>query len=113
MPDLDTGWRVHRSYPDACVPCLCNRSHSLGMATLEQTLQTLEALLADEQPASADAVDEAIRAYLALAQGLDAQTEALDELSKAVLNLDLSSRSMPALMDAIDQQWQRLAGVLA
>ena len=83
------------------------------MATLEQILQTLEALLADEQPASADAVDEAIRAYLALAQGLDAQTEALDELSKAVLCLGLTSRPMPALMDAIDRHWQRLTGLPA
>ena len=83
------------------------------MATLEQILQTLEALLANEQPASLNAMDEAIRAYLGPAQGLDAQTEALDELSKAVLCLGLTSRPMPALMDAIDRHWQRLTGLPA
>ena len=83
------------------------------MATLEQTLQTLEAVLSHEHLASADALDEAIRAYLARVLGLDAQTEALDELSKAVLCLDLSARSMPALMDAIDRQWQMLRGQTA
>ena len=80
------------------------------MATLEQTLQTFEALLANEQPASIGAVDEAIWAYLAPIQGLDAQTEALDELSKAVVRLNASSPFMPVLMDTIDRHWQRLAG---
>ena len=104
---------VHRSYPDAGVPCLRIQSHRLGMATLEQTLQTFEALLANEPTASVGAADEAIWAYLAPLQGLDAQTEALDELSKAVLCLGLSSRSMLVVMDAIDRHWQRLAGLPA
>ena len=104
---------VHRRYPDAGVPCLCNQSHSLGMATFEQTLQTLEALLHHKQTVSVSAADEAIWAYLAPLQGLDAQTDALDKLNKAVLCLGLSPRPMPALMDAIDRHWQRLAGLPA
>ena len=80
------------------------------MATLEQTLQTFEALLANEQPASIGAVDEAMWAYLAPIQGLDAQTEALDALSKAVVRLNASSPFLPVLMDTIDRHWQRLAG---
>ena len=83
------------------------------MATLEQTLQTFQALLANERAASVGAVDEAIWAYLAPVQGLDAQTEALDELSKAVARLNASSPFMPVLMDTIDRHWQRLAGPAA
>jgi hypothetical protein len=83
------------------------------MAALEQTLETFEALLTNEQPASDGAVDEAIWTYLAPLQGLDAQTDALDKLSNAVLCLGLSSRSLPVLMDAIDQHWQRLTGLPA
>ena len=83
------------------------------MATLEQTLQTFEALLANERAASVGAVDETIWAYLASVQGLDAQTEALDELSKAVARLNTSSPFLPVLMDTIDQHWQRLAGPAA
>ncbi|GJE43691.1 hypothetical protein [Methylobacterium soli] len=83
------------------------------MATLEQTVQTFEALLANEQPASVGAVDEAVWAYLAPVQGLDAQTEALDALSKAVTRLNASSPFMPVLMDTIDRHWHRLAGPAA
>ena len=83
------------------------------MATLEQTVQTFEALLANEHAASVAAADEAIWAYLAPVQGLDAQTEALDALSKAVTRLNASSPFMPVLMDTIDRHWQRLAGPAA
>jgi len=41
---------------------------------------------------------------------LYAQTEALDELSKAVARLNASSPFLPVLMDTIDRHWQRLAG---
>ena len=78
------------------------------MATLEQTLQTFEALLGGKQTASIGAVDEAIWAYLSAVQGLDAQTAALDELSKAVTRLNPSSPFMPILMDTIDRHQQRL-----
>ena len=80
------------------------------MATLEQTLQAFEALLANERSASVGAVDETIWAYLASVQGLDAQTEALDALSKTVVRLNASSPFLPVLMDTIDRHWQRLAG---
>ncbi|WP_336491923.1 hypothetical protein [Methylobacterium nigriterrae] len=80
------------------------------MATLEQTLQTFEARLGNEQSASVGAVDEAIWAYLAPVQGLDAQTEALDALSTGVTRLNPSSPFMPVLMATIDRHWQRLAG---
>ena len=80
------------------------------MATLEQTLQTFKALLANERSASVGAVDEAIWAYLGSVQGLDAQTQALDELSKAIAHLNASSPFMPVLMDTLDRHWQRLAG---
>ena len=83
------------------------------MATLEQTLQTNVALLANEQPASIGAVDEAVWAYLGPVQGLDAQTEALDALSRAVARLNPSSPFMPVLMDTIGRHWQRLAGPTA
>jgi len=73
-------------------------------------VQTFEALLANEHAASVAAADEAIWAYLAPVQGLDAQTEALDELSKAVARLNASSPFMPVLMDTVDRHWQRLAG---
>ena len=75
------------------------------MATLEQTLQTFEALLANECGAGVGAADEAIWAYLAPVQGLDAQTEALDALSKAVARLNASTPFMPVLMDTIDRHW--------
>ncbi|GJE43139.1 hypothetical protein [Methylobacterium soli] len=80
------------------------------MATLEQTLQTFEALLANERAASVSVVDEAVWVYLAPVQGLDAQTEALNALSKGVARLNASSPFMPVLMDTIDRHWQRLAG---
>jgi len=80
------------------------------MSTLEQTLQTFQALLGSEQPASVGEVDEAIWAYLSPIAGLEAQTHALDELSKAATRLNPSSPFMPVLMDTIDRHWQRLAG---
>ena len=80
------------------------------MATLEQTLQTFQALLANERAASVSAVDETIWAYLAPVQGLDAQIEALDALNKGLARLNPSSPFMPVLMDTIDRHWQRLAG---
>jgi uncharacterized protein YdbL (DUF1318 family) len=83
------------------------------MATIEQALQTFEALLVNERAASVGAVDEAIWAYLAPVQGLDAQTQALDALSKAVARLNPSSPFLPVLMDTIDRHWQRLAGPAA
>jgi len=83
------------------------------MATLEQTVQTFQAPLAKECAASVSVVNEAIWAYLAPVQGLDAQTEALDELSKAVARVNPSSPFMPVLMDTIDRHWQRLAGPAA
>jgi hypothetical protein len=101
------------SEPDAGVQWASNLSHTPAMATLEQTLQTFEALLANERAASVGAVDEAVWAYLASVQGLDAQTEALDELSKAVARRSTSSPFMPVLMDTIDRHWQRLAGPAA
>ena len=103
------GWIVRCCYPVAGVQRAPNPSHTHGMATLEQTLQTFEALLANEQPTSVGTVDEAIWAYLATVQGLDAQTEALDALSKGVARLNPSSPFMPVLMDTIDRHWQRLA----
>ena len=103
------GCIVHCSYLAAGVQWEPNPSHTHGMATLEQTLQTFQALLANERAASVGAVDEAIWAYLASVQGLDAQTEALDELSKGVARLNASSPFMPVLMDSIDRHWQRLA----
>jgi hypothetical protein len=80
------------------------------MANLEQTLQAVEALLSREQRCDGDEMDEAIWAYLASLQGIDAQAAGLDDLSKAVMRLNLSSPSMRVLMDAIDRHWQRLAG---
>jgi hypothetical protein len=104
---------VHCSDLAAGVQQASDPSHNRGMATLEQTLQTFQALLANERAASVGAVDEAVWAYLASVQGLDAQTEALDELSKAVARLNASSPFMPVLMDTIDRHWQRLAGPTA
>ncbi|MER2267448.1 hypothetical protein [Methylobacterium oxalidis] len=80
------------------------------MATFEQTLKTFADLLGGKQTASIGAVDEAIWAYLSAVQGLDAQTAALDELSKAVTRLNSSSPFMPLLTDTIDRHWHRLTG---
>ena len=80
------------------------------MATLEQTLQSFEALLANECNASVGAVDEAIWGYLASVHARNAQTEALDELSKGVASLNAYLPFIPVLMDSIDRHWQRLAG---
>ena len=79
------------------------------MVTFEQTIRTFKVLLANDRSASVGAVDEAVWAYLGSVQGLDAQTEALDELSKAVARLNASSPFMPVLMDTIDRHWHRLA----
>ncbi|GJE43136.1 hypothetical protein [Methylobacterium soli] len=80
------------------------------MAPFEQTFQTFKELLANDRAASVGAVDEAVWAYPGFVQSLDAQTEALDELSETLARLNASSPFLPMLMDTIDRHRQRLAG---
>ncbi|HJE24721.1 MAG TPA: hypothetical protein K8W01_13765 [Methylorubrum populi] len=79
------------------------------MANLETTLDVFSALLASEQPARIGEADEAIWAYLAAFEGLDAQVEALDRLGRGVAGLDGSSAFMPILLDTLDRHRARLA----
>lgn len=79
------------------------------MASLESTLDLFSALLASEQPAQVAEADEAIWAYLAPIQGLDAQAQALDRLARGVADLDAASPFMPMLRDALDRHRARLA----
>lgn len=79
------------------------------MASLDTTLDVFSALLASEQPANVGEADEAIWAYLAPIQGLDAQVQALDRLGRGVAGLDAASAFMPILLDALDRHRARLA----
>lgn len=79
------------------------------MASLETTLDVFSALLVSEQPANVGEADEAIWAYLAPIQGLDAQVQALDRLGRGVAGLDVTSAFMPILLDALDRHRARLA----
>jgi hypothetical protein len=79
------------------------------VANLDRTLDTFSALLASEQPAQVGEADEAIWAYLATYDGLDAQVRALDRLGEGVAGLDASSPFMPILLDALDRHRARLA----
>lgn len=77
--------------------------------TLDRTLDVFSALLASEQPAQVGEADEAIWAYLAAYDGLDAQIRALDRLGQGVAGLDASSAFMPILLDALDRHRARLS----
>ena len=79
------------------------------MASLEATLNILAGLLAAEPPAHVGEADEAVWAYLAGHQGLDAQVAALDRLGRGVAGLDASSAFMPILLDTLDRHRARLA----
>ena len=78
------------------------------MASLETTLDIFSALLASEQPAQVGEADEAIWAYLAAYDGLDAQMRALDRLGQGVAGLDASAAFMPILLDTLDRHRARL-----
>lgn len=79
------------------------------MASLDTTLDIFSALLASEQPAQVGEADEAIWAYLAAFDGLDAQVRALDRLGEGVAGLDAGSAFMPSLLDALDRHRTRLS----
>ncbi|WP_232628557.1 hypothetical protein [Methylobacterium sp. Leaf118] len=79
------------------------------MASLDTTLDIFANLLASEPPAHVGEADEAIWAYLAPIQGLDAQVQALDRLVHAVASLDATSPIMPSLRNALDRHRARLA----
>ena len=79
------------------------------MASLETTLDIFSALLASEHPANVGEADEAIWAYLAPFQGLDARVQALGRLDRGVAGLDGASAFMPVLLDALDRHRARLA----
>lgn len=79
------------------------------MASLDTTLALFANLLAAEPPAHVGEADEAIWAYLAPIQGLDAQIQALDRLVHGVAGLDAASPLMPILRDALDRHRARLA----
>lgn len=79
------------------------------LATLEQTLQIFSELLASEQPANVAEADEAVWAYLAAAQGLEAQIVALGQLESGAASLNAGSAFMPVLRDALERHRARLA----
>lgn len=79
------------------------------MASLDRTLDLFSALLASEQPVQVGEADEAIWAYLATYDGLEAQSEALGRLGQGVAGLDASSAFMPILLDTLDRHRARLS----
>ncbi|BAU89402.1 hypothetical protein MPPM_0797 [Methylorubrum populi] len=79
------------------------------MASLDKTFDLFSALLASEQPVQVGEADEAIWAYLAAYDGLEAQIQALDRLGQGVAGLNASSAFMPILLDALDRHRARLS----
>lgn len=79
------------------------------MSDLAHTLQRFEALMLAEQPVDIGQAEDAIWAYLALAEGLSAQVEALDRLQAAVDRMEGNSPFLPQLRAALERHRARLA----
>ncbi|WP_336487305.1 hypothetical protein [Methylobacterium nigriterrae] len=83
--------------------------HIDAMAALDIILQTLDGLIAADDPVGVENADRAVWDYLSAFDGLSAQQRAADDLAQAIESWPVRSSLTPAIRDLVARHRARLA----